>query len=824
MNSTFTHILFAFGCFAISTAVPNNLWAQPLDAPYGCHHIHNNFNSWGVFGSRSEEAQKVTRRSDTLNLYHYNISLDVTNFNSGRIIGHTTVFLEVLMDSVDIITLDLESLQVDSVKRDQQHLTYFYDDRFIRVREDSLLNKGDSIFLEVFYRGTPITCPSGFGGFYFEDGYAYNLGIGLAANPHNFGRSWFPCFDNFVQRSTFEYHVKSSGGRRAHCVGRFIGEEKLGGDTLIRSYLMEQPIPTYLSSVAVSNYQTMDWTHQGAYGPVDIQLVARSGDLQNFRNSMEDLEQAIDALEYWYGPYPFERVGYVLTTRGAMEHPTNTAYPGHTIAGGQKSTRLMAHELCHNWWGNITTLSTAMDMWIKEGPAEYGAHLTQEFINGKAGLRESVINNHKFTVENAHVVDDGYYALSPMPAHNTYGRHTYNRGASMIHNLRGYLGDSLFRAGMQEVLSNNYFSSIDAERFRDELTQYTGIDLTHFFDDWIFAPGYSDFSLDSLELLGQVDSENQIAAHFKQRKYNSPHYHQNVPIQLELGNRDSIQTVYLTASDSISTDTFSLNFVPDWAVINSDQHLNLGSFTQVFEIEERGQIQDAITGVRINTIEIGGEEVRFFVEHHLTGPDEIKADEPLFRLSKNHYYKIGGNFDDNWDAQLFFRYEGGGTFPLDEDLVTHTEDSIILVYRPDRSADWIEYPHYGKNPVVPNDGRGFLIATKILPGEYAFANSFFLDPTNVTSGEINNSPLKLFPNPTTDFVHLESAELEGEYSVKIYDIDGKSQESIFQHIFFNGVGSLNKISVSELNPGMYFMELQSNHSNDPALYMPFVKQ
>ncbi len=788
-----------------------SLNAQPIDAPYGCHHIHNNHFTWQAFTHRSEDALKVKRRSDTLNLYHYEIHLDVTAFSQRTIRARTIVYLESLMDSVSTVTLDLEGLQVDSVKLNNEMVNYSYDDRYLRVFPDEHLLTGDSIFVEVQYHGTPITCPSGFGGFYFEDGYAYNLGIGLAADPHNFGRSWYPCFDNFVQRSTFEYHVKSSGGRKAYCVGRFLGEEELGGDTIIRSYLMEQPIPTYLSSVAISNYRTMNWTHDGAYGPVDIELVARSGDLDNFRTSVQDMEAAIDALQYWYGPYPFERIGYVLTSRGAMEHPTNTAYPASSVAGGQSSTRLMAHELCHHWWGNITTLSTANNMWIKEGPAEYGAHLTFEWLGGPEGLREAVRNNHRTTIETAHIVDGDYFALSPMPAFNTYGRHTYFRGASMIHNLRGYLGDSLFRSGMQDVLNANFFSAIDAYEFRDQLTYFTGIDLECFFDDWIFSPGYSDFSVDSFRLIREENEKYLYEVHFKQGMYKNDHFHCNVPQQLTFGKGRQLQSVRLMASGEISKDSIWLDFEPEWVTHNNEHLLNLAGFTSFFDITGESNINDLATQSRIVTNSVD-DSLYLFIEHHYTGPDPGSNEDPDFRISRNHYFVIGGDIREDWDATIILRYDARGNLQLDEDLTSVSEDSLILVYRPDRSAEWMEYPYYVKNMLIPTNGRGFINIQKVLPGEYAFANSFFRDPVSAPEISYADYQIEIFPNPITDnFLNIKPGLLEGEFRISVFDSSGKEYnlgKTSFQS------ESTETIQVPVLPSGQYFLQLRGEGSGN----------
>ncbi len=798
--------------------------AQPTDPEFGCRHAHGGIQPGIAFTRRSEEALNIKLRSDTLNLFHYEIHLDVTDFQGEQIRGRTIVNLEALMDSIKNITLDLEGLVVDSIKRDGEHLTFSHDGRYIRIRENEKLNKGDTVYAEVYYGGTPITCPSGFGGFYFEQGYAYNLGIGLAADPHNFGRAWIPCFDNFVQRSTFEYHVKTSGGRRAHCVGRFIGEENIGGDTIIRSYFMEQPIPTYLSSVAISNYSTRNWTHDGRYGPVDIELIARSGDLDNFEASLEDLGAAIDALEYWYGPYPFERIGYVITTRGAMEHPTNTAYPASSIAGGNKSTRLMAHELAHHWWGNVTTLTTSHDMWIKEGPAEYGAHLTEEELHGHEGLRSSVRSNHFSTIRTAHQIDGDYYALSPMPPHNTYGRHTYNRGASMMHNLRGYLGDSLYRHSMREVLNNNYFSDINAERFRDELSAYSGIDLTDFFDDWIFAPGYSDFNVDSFQVLENAGEQYRVAIYFRQQKHHSPHLHNGVPMQVTFGSGMRTQTAILTAGGAFSVDTATVDFKPDWVVLNERQHLNLASFSSLHLFTGTGSTLDAHTNSRIITNQIA-DSVLFFIEHHLSPPQEVRSEEPDFRISDSHYFKIGGSYDENWDATVILRYTGRGSFPLDSSLTAQSEDSLILVYRPDPSVDWVEHPDYFKNVLLPNDGNGFININTPLPGEYAFANSFFKEPSTVSELVMRGHKLKVYPNPGPGIFKLQSEYLDGKYDIKIHDGDGRLVKRL-NNLKIHPQTPV-KIDIGGESPGVYFIQLTTagtNHSDLRHSVVPVILQ
>ena len=103
-----------------------------------------------------------------------------------------------------------------------------------------------------------------------------------------------------------------------------------------------------------------------------VRLTAKPADINQMVNKFQDIGYAIDALEYWYGPHAWERVGYVITTDGALEIPTNIAYPQYMVGEPVASNSdLLTHELGHQWWGNIVAPYIHNHMWLKEGGAEY---------------------------------------------------------------------------------------------------------------------------------------------------------------------------------------------------------------------------------------------------------------------------------------------------------------------------------------------------------------------------------------------------------------------------------------------------------------------
>ena len=120
---------------------------------------------------------------------------------------------------------------------------------------------------------------------------------------------------------------------KAHLQGTFLGETFEEGDTLTRSFTLEHPIPTHCAAFAVANYADSNFVHTGEYGDIPVRLTAKPEDINQMVNKFTDIGYAIDALEYWWGPYAWERVGYVLTTEGALEIPTAIKFASNHFSG-----------------------------------------------------------------------------------------------------------------------------------------------------------------------------------------------------------------------------------------------------------------------------------------------------------------------------------------------------------------------------------------------------------------------------------------------------------------------------------------------------------
>jgi aminopeptidase N len=706
------------------------------------------------------------------------------------------------------LPLDLLKFNIDSIIGFGSQLSYSYDSLYLAIQLPNTMNIGDTGSVRIYYHGRPTPDPS-WGGFKFDGTYAYNLGIGLNSNPVNMGRSWFPCFDNFVERATMGINIESKLPKRGYAIGTFLGETVVTGDTILRSYRMDQPVTTYITHMAVSEYTQVDYIHNAMNGPLPFQLVARAVDTLAMRNTFAGLGDAVDALESWWGPYWWERVGYIITPQGAMEHPTSIAYPRSVGLSGNSVGHqdLMSHELGHCWWGDVVTLVGPQEMWIKEGNAEYSGHLFAEYLYGRENFINKVKLNHKEVLISAHFDDGTYQALSGMPFEYTYGTHTYYKGAAMLHNMRTYLGDSLFRVGQQAVLNANAYSAIDAAQYRDGLTAATGKDMSDFFDAWIFSPGYAAYELNDISYVNQ-GSTYRTSFEVEQKLRGATVYHRNAPLEIRFYDADGASfDVSVIVSGQYDTASVDLPFIPSAWTVNPQNSLNLAQMHYSFKTAAAlSSYQVPFVDVLLN-FSTPADTLAFRIDHYYTAPDAIQNNPSNARISNSHYWKIDGNFEEILGIARF-EYNAYTLPQLDADLVSQTEDSLILVYRPSSYHDWREFPYYTRiNLFNSTDGNGFIRADRILPGEYAFANGSLPDFVAADKeSPVQIRHLNLFPNPAVDYFTIEGnfgAQLV-ELKVEIFDLSGKLLQN--DKVFVENDFSSN-IPVNMLPQGVYILKI-----------------
>ncbi|HRY33219.1 MAG TPA: M1 family metallopeptidase [Bacteroidales bacterium] len=718
---------------------------------------------------RGWAAPWIQTATDSADILHYEIHLDITNIQGKIITGHTRLLLTAREPSVSGLDLELLKLNVDSVKLGQADLPFQYNDTTISLVFPLPLTMADTVEIFVFYHGTPEVESGGWGGFHFSgSNLAYNLGIALVDVPHNYGRAWFPCIDNFTERATFDFYITVTDPFIAVCNGSLAGVYPQGGNTSMYHWGLDIPVPAYLASVAVSSYSCVQSTYPGIAGNIPVTLYVKPGDTTKAKNSFININTVLATFEQCFGPYRWNRVGYVSTPIGAMEHATNIAYPQSCIDGTLAWEWLYAHELSHMWFGDYVTCHSAGDMWINEGWAVFCEGVFKEGVYGQQAYKDYVRAKQHDVLQNTHHTDGGFYALYNIPQNLTYGSTVYDKGGLVVNTLRGYLGDSLFFATVQQYLDSFACRDISSQQMRDLFSGLSGVDLTDFFETWVFHPGFPHFSIDSVRV---VPSGNQYETkvYLRQKQKGTTHISNGNLLELDFISQDlTVETRTMTFNGQLGEITCLLPFQPKAVLLDAREKIADASTDYLRTISNNGSYTFPDTYCSLEVLSCPAPAM-LQVTHHWVAPDTLEQPVPGFTLSPQRYWSIDGVTPSGFDAKLAFSYSRFGH--LDHELIINQADSLVMMYRPGPGYPWQGIPFVMNGSTF----QGQIMIDTLRTGEYALGiwDYYFIGIREAETSQM----LEVSPNPGKDLLQVvihvsESAKL------KVYSAGGQLVDSL----------------------------------------------
>ena len=669
-------------------------------------------------------------RSDSIHILHTGLAIDISDFTAKILHGRADITLAARVNNINYIKLDLLGLKVDSIRSGNSSLKFTYNDSTISIGLASSLRVGEKQTISVYYHGRPVQMPGDFGGFYWDDLYAFNIGVSFLAEPHNYGKVWFPCFDNFVERSTFHFAITTDPSRRAVCNGHQDSVTMSSTGNKTWHWTMNDPIPPYLVAMSVSDYVVLEDFYKGLKGPLTILLAARAQDTAHLRRSFMHLKDALSIFESRFGPYPFERVGYCLVpfTAGAMEHATNISYMLGLVNGNTAYENVMAHELSHHWFGDMVTCDNESEMWLNEGWGRYCESIFYESLYGKERYKLNVRANHEVVIRLAHIRDGAYRAVSGIPSEYTYSSYSvYDKGADRLHTLRGYMGDSLFFSCFRGFLQQYRFKDVNSYKLRDYLVSCSGMkNINDFFTDWIFDGGFPDFSIEHKQIK-KAGANYTISISIRQRLDHASHLFTNVPLEVTFFDAVGNKTIRPANVSGERTEyTASLPFDPAYIALNYDEKLSDAVTSQCYKmIGHEHRYEFTVAKMSVDMAHSSDTSL-VRVEHHWVAPDASKNNVRGLRLSDYRYWNVDGVWSADFQASAVFYYNGStnGQGYMDNTLITTGKEKLVLVYRPDAESDWqIDKDATLHKAGDETDKIGSFKVSKLRKGQYALAVS-----------------------------------------------------------------------------------------------------
>ncbi|KAJ3118493.1 hypothetical protein HDU96_001312 [Phlyctochytrium bullatum] len=490
-------------------------------------HEHQNNGAAAGGGFCSDKALPSYAPNDVLEVIHMTISLSVDLPNEA-IEGsvkhsirnprkHVPADGSILAAELSRITFNAVSAEIQQVldTATGAPLDYSYDGKLLQVRFAKPFAPLETKIVEIKYRvEKPIA------GLYFhvpDETIKDKVIHCITDHETERARYWLPCVDYPAVRTTLEFHLTAPKQYTSYANGADLGSNENADGTKTTSYKLDSPCPSYLICMAVGDYvEVADESVDG----MPIKYIAPSN------VSAEDLMTTFDrtpTMVRWLQEkvgykFPWPKYYQIISPEiqgGAMENISLVTYTDRLCIDKIAATSYIdvvdsvnLHEMAHTYFGDLLVMRHFEHAWLKESWATYFSSLWLEDTAPWDEFRYKNIQNIK-----SYIAETGSY-MRPIVTRTydssweLFDAHLYPGGAMRLHMLRCLLGDDVFWAAVKKYVNKFANKLVETEDFKRCLEEESGLNLTRFFDQWLFGIGYpkvkASYSYDSSKKRVQI--------------------------------------------------------------------------------------------------------------------------------------------------------------------------------------------------------------------------------------------------------------------------------------------------------------------------------
>jgi aminopeptidase N len=465
-----------------------------------------------------------------------------------RMDGVCTTTVRAIDDGVGELTLDAVDFVVGSVRdADGKPLDFRRDPQTLTVRLREPLRAGERTSFAIAYlverprAGLHFIAPT--------KEHPEKPTQCWTQSQDEFARYWFPCFDHPHAKQTTSTTIVVPTGTFALGNGRLAErrDDPQTGYTTFR-YVQDLPHATYLVTMVAGSFTEVEQT--GADVPVFYYVAP--GREEEGERSFGKTPQMVKVFERLTGmPYPYARYSQIAVADfifGGMENTTATTQTDRTLHDARahadfSSDPLVAHELAHQWFGDLLTTRDWSHAWLNEGFATFfetayrEADLgLDEYLYAVMGLVGTYLEEYSERYARP-IVENRYH--DPI---EVFDRHLYEKGGAVLHMLRGTLGEDRFWRSIRHYVREFAQRSVETIDFVRAIEAATGRNLREFFDQWVHRPGHPD-----VRVHYEYDAQAKTATLRIEQRQAVDGDHPAFAFSLELG-------LCRTAPDAIATD------------------------------------------------------------------------------------------------------------------------------------------------------------------------------------------------------------------------------------------------------------------------------
>ena len=431
------------------------------------------------------------------NVLHYDITV-TPDFNTKSITGINTIrFFD---EGAKRMQLDMqEPMIIDSVLHEGTRLAISREGNvyWAILRDPAAMYKikPDTNAITIYFNGTPREAkrPPWDGGWIWRQDKSGNPWISVACQ--GLGASvWYPCKDYQDDEPDLgaTLRIRVPDTLTALGNGRMIAKKMLPDSMMEYDWNVTSPINNYNIIPYIGKYVNFSEIYAGEKGNLDMNYWVLDYNLEKAKKQFTDANRTMQALEHWFGPYPFYEDGYKLVEAPhlGMEHQSAVAYGngfqngyrGSDLSGtgwGMKFDFIIVHESGHEWFGNNITTKDIADMWVHEGFTNYSETLFTDYFYGNEAGNDYVIGTRKNIANDIPII--GTYGVNKEGSGDMY----YKAG-NMLHSIRQVINDDeKFRMILRGLNKTFYHQTVTTAQVEAYINGQAKRNFSRVFDQYL---------------------------------------------------------------------------------------------------------------------------------------------------------------------------------------------------------------------------------------------------------------------------------------------------------------------------------------------------
>ncbi len=439
-------------------------------------------------------------RDRSADIRHIKIELAL-DFKDRKISGTATHRVAAIAGELATLEFDAAELAINAVRAGGEPVAFETADNKLRVTFARALAAGAEIEVAIDYSGTPRR------GMYFvgpDDAYPDKPVQAWTQGEDEDSRYWFPCYDYPNNRTTSEVIATVPEKFIAVSNGALVAEtHDQAARTRTFHFSHEVPHSAYLITLAAGEFATIE----DRAGVTPVLYYVQPGREDDARRAFGNTPKMIEFFERRIGvAYPYAKYAQVAVSDfifGGMENTSATTQTADTLHDARahldfKSDPLVAHELAHQWWGDLLTCRDWSHAWLNEGFATYFEAL---WCEENLGADEFAWNLRQD--RGGYFEEDRHHYRRPIVCNRyrtpieLFDRHLYEKGSLVMHMLRRETGDALFFKALNLYCTRHRGQNVITQDLQRAFEDATGRNLDYFFDQWVYKEGHPEIEVSS---------------------------------------------------------------------------------------------------------------------------------------------------------------------------------------------------------------------------------------------------------------------------------------------------------------------------------------